>query len=127
MTKPKPDYKAQLGEYLQTRPVEYGLNWHLTTEYRFHPVRRWRFDFMWTRFGLDPSGKEDPTMIAVEYDGGLGMTSHSSIKGIMRDQEKINHAQELGWQVYRANSASVRDGSFMELFDRVLERIANAG
>lgn len=121
MSKPKPDYKAQLGEYLFTRPTELGMNWHLTTEYRFHPIRRWRFDFMWLTPGEDPQ----PTMVAVEYDGGLGMTSHSSIKGIMRDQEKINHAQELGWQVYRANSASVRDGSFMELFERVLERIAN--
>jgi hypothetical protein len=65
-------------------------------EYRFHPVRRWRFDYAW------PDRK-----IAVERQGGIWMRgitgrggAHSLPSNIIRDMEKNNAAVRLGWRVF---------------------------
>jgi very-short-patch-repair endonuclease len=61
------------------------------TEHKFHPVRRWRFDY------AIPSRK-----IAIEYEGVFGGRSrHTSVVGYAKDCEKYNHAAMLGWRVYR--------------------------
>jgi hypothetical protein len=62
-------------------------------EYRFHPVRRWRFDYAVPEIRL-----------AVEYHGhagfvGKGASGHSTIKGLTNDCEKINSAIAAGWRV----------------------------
>ncbi len=65
----------------------------LTPEFRFHPERRWLFDF------AIPSKK-----IALEIEGGIwrkGGGAHSRPKGILRDIEKYNAATLLGWRVFR--------------------------
>jgi len=64
------------------------------TEFKFHPVRRWRFDYAIPEIKL-----------AVEYQGHAGFvgkfgaSGHSSIKGITNDCEKFNQAVGLGWRV----------------------------
>lgn len=73
-------------------------------EYRFHPERKWRFDF------AIPS-----RMIAFEIMGGLYTpnSGHRSQAGIRRDYEKSNAAQELGWKVYSVTSKDIQDGPTM--------------
>lgn len=66
---------------------------NVETEYRFHPVRRWRFDY------AIPAAK-----LAVEYHGhagfiGKGVSGHSTIKGLTNDCEKMNQAHAHGWRV----------------------------
>ena len=63
------------------------------TEYRFHPPRRWRFDFAW------PAQK-----VAVEIEGILyqdGGSRHQRGAGFVADCEKYEAALLLGWRVYR--------------------------
>ena len=100
---------AQFDQYLLLGgfgPVEH--------EHRFHPTRKWRFD--WAL----PDRR-----IAFEYDGVMsGQASHASIAGILRDAEKINEAQVLGWRVFRVNAKSIQDGSAFTLADRVLREDA---
>lgn len=55
-------------------------------EWRFHPRRKWRFDFAWPEI-----------MLAVEVHGGCGR--HMSFSGFRRDREKMNTAQTMGWTV----------------------------
>lgn len=58
-------------------------------EYRFHDVRRFRFDFAWPQY-----------KIAVEVDGGVfapGGGRHAKDP----DREKLNLAAECGWFVFR--------------------------
>lgn len=63
----------------------------LTAEYRFHPTRRWRFDFAHV-----------PSRTAFELDGGTFTHGrHVRGKGFSNDCEKINTAQLLGWRVFR--------------------------
>lgn len=69
-----------------------------TAEFRFHPTRKWRFDFAW------PESK-----VAIEIDGGafkFGGGKHMS----PADYEKINVAQAMGWKVYRFTPSMVEKG-----------------
>jgi len=60
-------------------------------EYRFHPTRKFRFDFAWPEHRL-----------ALEVEGGIfTRQAHGSIKGMLRDIEKYNLAQMNGWHVLR--------------------------
>ncbi len=60
-------------------------------EYKFHPKRKWRFDF------ADPANK-----VAVEIDGGVFAGGrHTRGAGFRADCEKINAAAVLGWRVLR--------------------------
>lgn len=79
-------------------------------EFRFHPVRRWRFD------GAFPERK-----IAVEIDGGAWVYGrHTRGKGFVSDQEKTNEAQLLGWSVYRFVPDDLTSGKFLEVVNRAL-------
>lgn len=61
-------------------------------EFRFHPVRKWRFDFAWP-----------VQMVALEVEGGIWMRkgAHNTGKAILRDIEKYNTATIMGWKVLR--------------------------
>lgn len=79
-------------------------------EYRFDPIRKWRFDFAW------PDQR-----VAVELDGGIWTKGgHSTGSGIMRDMEKSNAAQLSGWLVLRFSDKHLEDGSAIEQTKRAL-------
>lgn len=60
-------------------------------EYRFHPVRKWRFDY------AIPSA-----LVALEVEGGVWTGGrHVNPKGFLGDMEKYNTATLMGWAVYR--------------------------
>ena len=73
----------------------------LTSEYQFHPERKWRFDFAVL-----------PLRIAIECEGGIfkGLSvgknfvprgGHNTPTAIIKDCEKYNEAALLGWRVLR--------------------------
>lgn len=60
-------------------------------EYKFHPERKWRFDFAFV-----------PEKIAVEIEGGIFTSGrHSRGANFIKDCEKYNAATILGWRVLR--------------------------
>ena len=60
-------------------------------EIKFHPVRKWRFDY------AVPEHK-----IALEVEGGVWTGGrHTSPKGFLGDIEKYNTATLMGWRVFR--------------------------
>ena len=60
-------------------------------EFKFHPVRKWRFDY------AVPEHK-----IALEVEGGVWTGGrHTSPKGFLGDIEKYNTAKLMGWRVFR--------------------------
>ncbi len=68
-------------------------------EYRFHPTRKWRFDFAWPEL-----------MVAVEIDGGTWMGGrHSRGAGAAADHDKYNQAIVRGWKVLRFTNQNMRD------------------
>ena len=78
---------------------ELGLEY--TKEVRFHPLRRWRWDFAITGAG-----------VAIEIQGGFyrGVGGHNSISGMQRDMDKLNAGVMLGWRVLHFSSADVLRG-----------------
>lgn len=84
MTKqPNDEYTAYLQERLGVATV--------IAEYKFHPRRRWRFDYAL------PEHK-----IAIEVEGGVWTRGrHITPKGFLNDMEKYNTAASMGWIVLR--------------------------
>ncbi len=60
-------------------------------EHRFHPVRRWRFDYAWPE-----------QRVALEVEGGVWTGGrHTRGAGFLGDIEKYNAAVVAGWRVVR--------------------------
>lgn len=58
-------------------------------EYRFHPDRKWRWDYAWPEH-----------LVALEVDGGIWISGkHGRGGGITKDHEKRNAGTILGWRL----------------------------
>ena len=98
MNKPNTKTKKsrQTGNSYQIRDVftticRTDLKVECVKEYKFHPTRRWRFDY------AIPEHK-----IALEVEGGVWTGGrHTSPKGFLGDIEKYNTATLMGWRVFR--------------------------
>lgn len=75
----------------------------LRRELKFHPTRKWPFDFA-----------HPATRTAIEIQGGVygagrkcpachqrRALGHNTGAGVLRDYEKLNEAQLLGWTVFQ--------------------------
>jgi hypothetical protein len=81
------------------------------TEHRFHPTRRWRFDYAWPEL-----------KIAVEVHGGTYTNGrHTRGGGFTVDREKMNEAAIYGWTVLEVTAAHVRSGQMRQWLDRIFE------
>lgn len=68
-------------------------------EYRFHPIRKWRFDMAWPEHKL-----------AIEIDGGSFVRGgHNRGAQQHKDHEKQNVATSLGWRVLRFATKAMDD------------------
>jgi very-short-patch-repair endonuclease len=73
---------------LPVKPVE---------QYRFHPTRKWRFDYAYPEQHL-----------AIEVDGGQ-YTPRGGRHNTDGDREKLNAAAALGWRILRYSGAMLKD------------------
>ena len=101
--------------------LEEVMNFHIRAaklpeperELRFHPVRRWKFDFAWP-----------DKMIALEVEGGTwgkGKSRHTTGSGFEKDCEKYNEAALLGWKVFRVTSTMIKKGTALQIIERALK------
>ena len=80
-------------------------------EHRFHPVRRWRFDFAWPE-----------RLFAVEVDGAIFVRGrHTRGVGVEKDFEKMAEAMLSGWRVLRVSTGQVRNGTALTWVQRAME------
>jgi len=88
-----------------------GAKSQYQTEYRFHPTRRWRFDFAWPQ-----------KMVAVECDGIIWKACGGR-HNTDADREKINTAVSMGWRVLRFSGKQIRNEpvSCIDLLLKTLE------
>lgn len=74
-------------------------------EYRFHPTRRWRFDYAF------PAQK-----VALEVEGGVWTRGrHTRGAGFLKDAEKYNAAAVLGWRIIRVTPRQLCDLNTIKL------------
>ena len=94
-------------------------------DHRFHPTRKWAFDFAWPKagetdvFGIGGGGVEYHP-IAVEAEGGTWIAGrHTRPATFEADCEKYAEALILGWRVLRCTSHMVEDGRAIALLRRL--------
>lgn len=76
----------------------------LIPEYKFHPTRKWRFDFAYPEY-----------MLAIEIDGGGYINGrHNRESGRILEREKFNTATTLGWRVLHFTPTEVAKLSTIE-------------
>ena len=81
------------------------------TEHRFHPSRKWRFDYAW------PDVK-----VALEVEGGVWTGGrHTSSTGFLKDMEKYNAAATLGWVILRFTPQDLNKITTFETVKKVVE------
>lgn len=80
-------------------------------EFRFHPERRWRFDFAWPA-----------QMVALEVEGGIWTQGrHIRAGGFVADMEKYNAAASLGWRLFRCTPKTLYNSQTLEMIEAALE------
>ena len=80
-------------------------------EHRFHPTRKWRFDYAWPE-----------QLLALESQGGTwrrGGGAHSGA-GAIRDYEKFSEAAVLGWRVLMVPAYALPKAQTFDLIRRAL-------
>ena len=81
-------------------------------EFKFHPVRKWRFDY------AIPEHK-----IALEVEGGVWTGGrHTSPKGFLGDIEKYNTATLMGWRVFRTTPEDLYKTVTIKLIKTAISR-----
>lgn len=85
---------------------------HPRWEYRFHPARRWRFDFAW------PDAR-----VYVELDGGTWIRGrHSRGGGTVGDCSKHNAATLDGWVGFKIPTGGVSLDLVKDIHDFIRDR-----
>jgi very-short-patch-repair endonuclease len=79
-------------------------------EYKFHPVRRWRFDYAIPEY-----------KIALEVEGGVWSGGrHISPKGFLGDMEKYNTATLMGWRLFRTTPDNLMTSETLNLLKNAI-------
>lgn len=98
-TKPKRDLRLMVSQWPGAK-----------TEYIFHPVRKWRFDYAWPEI-----------LLAVEYEGVCkpkrGKSRHTTVGGFTEDATKYSAAAAMGWCVIRVTAPMVKDGRAFDMLN----------
>lgn len=80
-------------------------------EHRFHPVRRWRFDYAWIE-----------SKIALEVEGGVWTGGrHTRGAGFLGDIEKYNAATVAGWRVVRVVPSKLCASATVGMLEQLLQ------
>ncbi|MDQ6693567.1 MAG: hypothetical protein M3014_03990, partial [Chloroflexota bacterium] len=81
-------------------------------DYRFHPSRRWRFDFAWPYHG-----------VAAEIEDGACWAGgkQGQGQGCQADCEKLNAAVMAGWRLLRFTADQVGSGYAIAALAQLLE------
>lgn len=82
-------------------------------EFRFHPTRRWRFDYAIPEY-----------KIAVEVEGGVWIGGrHTSPTGFLGDIEKYNTATVMGWRVLRTTPDKLHSSETLRLIRDAIDNL----
>lgn len=98
-------------QQLFARRVKERTGFTPTPEFRFHPLRRWRFDFAIPEL-----------LIAIEVEGGVWTYGrHNRAEGFLRDMQKYNSAAAFGWRILRCQPDGLLAEEFIALVGRACE------
>ncbi|MEX5396075.1 DUF559 domain-containing protein [Acinetobacter baumannii] len=97
--------EATLVQHLKTHKISFEQ------EYKFHPTRKWRADFLITG-----------TKILIEVEGGIWNGGrHTRGKGYLGDMEKYNSAAMMGFTVLRFSTEQVKSGMALKQIELLIK------
>lgn len=77
----------------------------LTREYQFHPIRKWRLDYV----------KLGDINVGIEIDGGTFIKGgHNRGFQIEKDNEKRNAATVRGWSIFVLSTSAARNREYIQ-------------
>ncbi|EPP8795161.1 DUF559 domain-containing protein, partial [Acinetobacter baumannii] len=80
-------------------------------EYKFHPERKWRADFL-----------IKGSKILIEVEGGIWSGGrHTRGKGYLGDMEKYNSAAMMGFTVLRFSTEQVKSGMALKQIELLIK------
>jgi len=95
---------------------DYGQGIVLGEELKFHPKRRWSFDYYFR-----------PAMVAVELEGGTDSrytkSRHTTPQGFKGDREKYLAAMSLGWVVISLTSDMITEENIKIIVSTIKQRM----
>lgn len=100
-----------VGEAVLCRQLD-ALKIDYEQEFKFHPVRKWRADFLITGYP-----------ILVEVEGGVwggANSGHTSGKGYSANCEKYNTAATMGYYVIRSTTEQVKKGECIKFIEDMI-------
>ncbi len=89
-------------------------------EYKFHDVRKWRFDFAWPELMIAVE-VEGVTHFGNNKNGTMKIGRHQTAKGYEADCEKYNAAALAGWKVFRFTQKQVRQGIALQTVETAIK------
>lgn len=96
--------EATLVQHLKTHKISFEQ------EYKFHPTRKWRADFLITG-----------TKILIEVEGGIWSGGrHTRGKGFLGDMKKYNEAAMMGFSVLRFSTEQVKAGVAIKQIEQLV-------
>lgn len=105
----KPAFRANVSESMLERLLPSG--W--VKEHRFHPVRKWRFDYAWPQY-----------KIALEIEGAVWSRGrHTRGSGFVKDIEKYDEAVLLGWRLVRITRGDFDKGRAADLVQSIINSL----
>lgn len=79
-------------------------------EFKFHPKRKWRFDYAIPEY-----------KIAIEVEGGVWTGGrHTRSMGFLRDMEKYNAASVLGWRLLRVVPTMLKSSITIQMIQQCI-------
>ena len=94
-----------------TQICKKGLNVEVVKEYRFHPIRKWRYDY------AIPQLK-----IALEVEGGVWTGGrHTRGTGFLKDIEKYNTGTLMGWRIFRTTPSELLSSNTIDLLKEAIK------
>jgi very-short-patch-repair endonuclease len=92
MTRAKKETNSTASKYdMFTAAVKAALHVECVKEFRFHPIRKWRYDYAILEH-----------KIALEVEGGVWTEGrHTRPRGFLGDIEKYNSGTIMGWMILR--------------------------
>ncbi|WP_434728258.1 DUF559 domain-containing protein [Acinetobacter sp. PVC-6A] len=96
--------EATLVQHLKTHKISFEQ------EYKFHPERKWRADFLITG-----------TKILIEVEGGIWSGGrHTRGRGYIGDMEKYNSAAMMGFTVLQFSTEQVKAGVAIKQIEQLV-------
>lgn len=111
-----------------------------TVEHRFHPKRKWRFDYAWPdlKVAVEKEGGAYARVVVCNHCGQkVGRTlksgkyvyvreggRHNTGKGLENDMEKYNNAVLLGWRLFRFTPQQMDDGDAALFLEKVFSAMS---